>query len=164
MTASVTSTMRLSCPKEGSDGLMNRRAADNSKEDYDLACMSFSQKSGLYAVRMESEVFYGIKRGDPMARTILLHELGHYYHKHLTGDAEESERYDHERYRQAEEGSVSQRETDADDFAAMYLGREYVVKGLETIKQELLQRVDKECYEGTNTTFRELDLRIARLG
>ena len=146
-----------------SDDALDKEAAVHSRDDYDLACLSFNPKSCLYAVRMESEIFYGIKRGDPMARTTLLHELGHYYHKQLTGNAEESVRYDHERSRLAEEGSVSQREIDADDFAVLYLRQDYVVKGLEAIRQELLRRVDEGCYESVSTTFRELDLRIARL-
>ena len=145
------------------DDVIEKRAAGNLMEYYNLACLTFNSKPEFYAVRMESEVFYGIKRGEPMARTILLHELGHYYQRQMTGSAEVSEKHDAERSKLVEEGLVSQHETDADDFAAMYLGNDYVAKGLEAIKLELLRRIDEECYEDNDITFRELDSRIARL-
>ena len=51
-----------------------------------------------------------IKRGEAMSRTVLFHELGHYYHRHVRSSREEAEAYDAKRMQMVSEGKVIQNE------------------------------------------------------
>lgn len=119
----------------------------------------------VIAIRMTPAVFHGIRSGDPMARTCLFHELGHFVHKHLEVPGFQTDTYDKERYRIALEGGVIQQELEADAFAADYLGRNVVVEGLSVIRS----LHEKEFHDGVHiqedvtVAMRELDSRIVVL-
>lgn len=56
-------------------------AVDNTpmdEADYDYACLACNRDGKSPRILMIPRVFYDIKRGSAEARTILLHELGHY--------------------------------------------------------------------------------------
>lgn len=119
----------------------------------------------VIAIRMTPAVFHGIRSGDPMARTCLFHELGHFVHKHLEPPGFQTGAYDNERYRVALEGGVIQQELEADAFAAEYLGSNVVARGLSVIRS----LHEKELNDGVHipeevaVAMRELDRRIATM-
>lgn len=119
----------------------------------------------FFAIRMSPEVFHGIRRGDPMARTCLFHELGHYVRKHLQTPGFQTGDYDRERYSLASEGKVIRQELEADAFAAEYLGCDVVSEGLCQIRSLHEKTLGKGTYdpEGVAVAMRELDSRIEKL-
>lgn len=132
--------------------------------DYLCMCLSHSPASGRAEIWMQEAAFYGIKRGEPMSRTALFHELGHEYHNHCLKSKEDVDAYDKARVKLADDGDVKQEELDADQFAAEYLGRDYVMKGLSDLKAPLSKCVVEEEYEKhKELALKELDLRIERL-
>ena len=132
--------------------------------EYAFICLSRNGGTDLTAVWMEENVFYGIKRGDALARTSLFHELGHYYYSHMKRSKEEMAAYDEARVSDVEKGQVIREELDADQFAVEYLGREYVIAGLSELKSELSSRIDQGIYaEETEAAIKELDYRITKL-
>ena len=130
--------------------------------DYNLMCLSHVGGRENVQIWMEPDVFYGIKRGDPLARTSLFHELGHQYLGHLKDTTEEMEEYDEARVQAVKNGQVMQAELDADQFAADYLGRDYVIRGLADIRAALAK--ENACDEEQQAiALKEMDLRIEKL-
>ena len=119
----------------------------------------------VIAIRMTPAVFHGIRSGDPMARTCLFHELGHFVHKHLETPGFQTGAYDNERYRVALEGGVIQQELEADAFAAEYLGSNVVARGLSVIRSlhEKVLNDGVHIPEEVAVAMRELDRRIATM-
>ena len=131
--------------------------------EYEFMCLSRNNGDGSAAVWMETEAFYGIKRGNKLARMALFHELGHYYYRHLNRSAEEKEAYDRARVAAVEMGQVIQEELDADQFAVDYLGKDCVIAGLLELKTEISNRIDELNDEDTVAALKELDYRIMKL-
>ena len=130
--------------------------------NYNLMCLSHIGGRENVQIWMEPDVFYGIKRGDPLARTSLFHELGHHCLGHLKDSTEEMEAYDEARVQAVINGQVIQAELDADQFAADYLGRDYVIRGLADISAALAQ--ESACDEEQQAiALKEMDLRIEKL-
>ena len=132
--------------------------------EYLFMCLSRGATVDSASVWMEKDTFYGIKRGDSLARTCLFHELGHYYYQHLKRNQEEMDAYDEARVSAVEMGQVIQEELDADQFAADYLGRAYVIAGLSELKTEIASRIDHGlCDEENAAAIKELEYRINKL-
>ena len=133
--------------------------------DYDFACLAYSVEVDAVRILMDENIFYGIKRGEAMSRTILFHELGHYYHRHMRSSREEAEAYDAKRMQMVSEGKIIRNELDADAFAAEYLGNALVVQGLTDLKKALIRHIESGFYdeESGQASVRELELRIAVL-
>ena len=133
--------------------------------EYSFICLSRNTGIDSASVWMEEDVFYGIKRGDALARTSLFHELGHCYFRHLKSTKEKMDAYDEARSASVDMGQVIQEELDADQFAVDYLGTEYVITGLSELKSELSNRITQGFYdEETGTAaMKELDLRLMKL-
>ena len=71
------------------------------------------------------------------------------------------EAYESERIDRASQGAVMQQEVEADEFAARYLGRDYVAAGLKMIIAELQQyKDDSEILENLEIAIEELNKRI----
>ena len=51
--------------------------------NYNYMCLNYIGGRERVEIWMEPDIFYGIKRGDPMARTSLFHELGHHGYRLL---------------------------------------------------------------------------------
>ena len=119
----------------------------------------------VIAIRLTPAVFHGLRSGDPMARTCLFHELGHFVHKHLETPGFQTEAYDRERYRIALEGGTSQQELEADAFAADYLGNAIVAEGLSVIRSLHEKELNDGIHipEEVTVSMPELDSRIAVL-
>ena len=132
--------------------------------EYSYMCMSCSTGTDSASVWMEEDAFYGIKRGDPPARTALFHELGHYYHKHLKHSKEAMEAYDKAREAAVEMGQVMQQELDADQFAVDYLGKDYVIMGLSELKSQAEKNfVQDPTDQGNLAAVKEFAYRIMKL-
>ena len=130
------------------------------ESDFDYACLSCDKNGKAPRILMNSRVFYDIKRGYPEARTILLHELGHYHNMHIPN----SFGTDHgERECMAASGKVSQAEIHADAFAAQYLGVETVAEGLSVLKARILSDYSDCEADSYSATIKELDSRIVAL-
>ena len=137
----------------------------NDRFDYDFACLAYSPDVDAVRILMDENIFYGIKRGEAMSRTVLFHEMGHYYHRHMRSSREEAEAYDAKRMQMVSEGKVIRNELDADAFAAEYLGNALVVQGLTDLKKALVRHIESGFYdeESGQASVRELELRIAIL-
>lgn len=132
--------------------------------EYSYMCLSRNGETGLASVWMKEDAFYGIKRGNRLARTALFHELGHYYHRHQKASQEEKDAYDAERKAAVERGQVIKEELDADQFAADYLGKDYVIAGLAELKMEIEKGFDQGLYEKEDVAaIKELEYRIKKL-
>ena len=107
--------------------------------EYDYACLAHYRNNDSYMVHMEASIFNGIKANDPMSLTTLFHELGHYVNRDLEDKALYSSEYEDERSASILNGKANERELAADRFAAMILGNDIVVKGLEALKLNSLQ-------------------------
>ena len=130
--------------------------------NYNYMCLNHIGGRERVEIWMEPEVFYGIKRGDPLARTSLFHELGHHCLGHLKDSTEEMEVYDEARVQAVKNGQVMQAELDADQFAADYPGRDYVIRGLADIRAALAK--ESACDEEQQAiALKEMDLRIEKL-
>ncbi len=122
--------------------------------DYDNACLASAANGTSPRIKMEPELFYGIKRNSPASRFILLHEIGHYANQDLQ---KRSDDYEETRIEQARNGSVMEMELAADAFACAYLGLEDCMDALD----ELLTRADET--ELGKIYRSELDLRKKNL-
>lgn len=136
---------------------------DDTPEDlreYDFACFACAENAAVPRVIMTRDVYYDIKRGKPYARTILLHEIGHYYHNDLS--IRKGNR-DAEREELVSLGMVSDEEARADSFAVDYLGAPTVILGLEELKSLVTNRYINYEEQAVNAIINEIDLRIKRI-
>ena len=122
-----------------------------------IATLAVDQDRALPRIYMERELFYGLKRGEPMARMTVFHELGHFVHGDLPS-VFSSKEYDEDRINNAVSGDVLKAELDADAFAAAYLGTEMVIDGLVALKRLI---VDEYGYD--ELPIQEIEQRIKRL-
>ena len=82
---------------------------DTSSEDergYDFACLAAAKNGVIPKVKMTEEIFYGIKRNEPIARFSLFHEIGHYINGDLNNKDFISETYDANRVTAVKQGTV----------------------------------------------------------
>lgn len=110
---------------------------DTSSEDErecDFACLAAAKNGVVPRVKMTEEIFYGIKRNEPIARFSLLHEIGHHINGDLSNKDFTSETYDENRVAAVKQGRVLEFELKADAFACSYLGLDYSIKALEQLK------------------------------
>lgn len=150
------------CTKYRIDGGKIKRSKTNmDKQEYDFACLSSTIDSTCVQVWMEEDIFYGIKRNEPIARTALFHELGHYLYNHLQNGKVDMDAYDHQRQQAIQQGFVLQQEVEADKFAVRYLGAGYVAEGLRTLVERSQQRLENELDDDENNfAIQELNKRI----
>ena len=134
---------------------------DNPKTvEYDFACLAYKKDGSAPRVMMKREFFYDIKRGTPESRTILMHELGHYYNGDNLNTKGNS---DLDRESLIAQNKVSEKELKADAFAVKYLGVEKVAAGLEALKQRVLTEYADYDEESVQLTVKELEIRISYL-
>ena len=129
---------------------------EKERTEYDFACLAFGENGAFPRIMMTKEVYYDIKRGEPYARMILLHELGHYDRQdHLIPKAD----CDEERARLVSGGLVSEAELAADFFAAAYLGAEVVAVGLQQLWEKIACKYNECDEEEAELARKELALR-----
>ena len=125
-----------------------------SKNEADYACLGVSENGIAPRIVMTNDIFYDFKRGCPMARLVVFHELGHFIH----GDLNESfhtASYDAERINIASQGKVIDVEVEADDFAVKYLGVDMVLSGFSALYNQVAQN------EGAELALSEIKTRIS---
>ncbi len=126
---------------------------------YEYACAALGS-DGSMRILMEPEVYLDFIRGQPYARTAILHELGHVFNNDLPEIDRDGTEYDAERLSTIEAGKVHEREIRADAFAARFLGTEVVSTGLT-----FLRDTDIAEDESANApSIQELGRRIKILG
>ncbi len=128
--------------------------------DYSFACLACAENGVAPRILIERELFYDIIRGSIEARVILLHELGHYFHRHLSQQIKDR---DAVRIDRASSGYVDPNEIEADLFVVSYLGKEQTIMGLQC----LIERICKEYADydkySVQLAVNEIKLRIAAL-
>ena len=134
----------------------------NEVINYDFACLATTPGNTSVRVMLDEDIFYGIKRNDKMARTVLFHELGHYANNHLKNGMADMNAYDHKRYEIAQQGNVIEQEQEADLYAVRYLGLDYVYDGLFALRERLLPLLSDGVHEEdeVKTAVSELDSRL----
>ena len=109
-------------------------SSSEDERDYDFACLAAAKNGVVPRVKMTEEIFYGIKRNEPIARFTLLHEIGHHINRDLRNKDFTAETYDENRVAAVKQGRVLDFELKADAFACSYLGSDYIIKALEQLK------------------------------
>lgn len=131
--------------------------SDPIQRDFDFSCLAFSKGGTVPRIMIQEDLFYDFKRGTDEARTILLHEIGHY----ANGD-HGHEHYDDNRLETAQMGSVLEMEIRADFFAADYLGYDIVLCGLKALKKRILSFLsDESTSDAYQSTIAELAARTS---
>ncbi len=133
---------------------------ENTVTDYDFAGLTLT-KTGFSSINMDKEVFYGIKQGNPMARMILFHELGHYYYGDLQNKDFKQEEYQKRRENAIKNGGVVDEEVRADAFALNYLDLEYVTKALEILKEKIQEKYGPD--KDAELIIEEINIRMQKI-
>ena len=128
--------------------------------DYSFACLACAENGVAPRILMDRELFYDIIRGSVEARVILLHELGHYHHQHLSQPAKDR---DATRMDCASAGFVDPNELEADLFVAAYLGREKTIMGLQCLMERIRKEYADYDADSLQLPVGELKLRIEAL-
>lgn len=128
--------------------------------DYSFACLACAENGVAPRILIDRELFYDIIRGSVEARVILLHELGHYHHQHLSQQVKDR---DTARMDCASAGFVDPNELEADRFVASYLGREKTIMGLKCLMERLCKEYADYDEDSLQIAADELKLRIAAL-
>lgn len=129
-------------------------------KDYSFACLACAENGTVPRILIDRELFYDIIRGSVVARVILLHELGHYQHQHLSHRVEDR---DQVRTNLATAGDVDPNELEADLYAATYLGKEKTIAGLRDLADWIRKAYTDYEESSLQLAVKELQLRIAAL-
>lgn len=133
---------------------------DHNDEDYTFACLGCGQNGVAPRVQMTKEMFDELKNQTLMAKTVVMHEVGHYYNSDVGNNDDNSE----DRRRElVSQNKVCPKEIKADTFAVQYLGKDNVIGGLENLRDKIL--VDYADYdaESVQLSIREIEIRISHI-
>ena len=90
---------------------------DPDAADYNFACLGWAENGVAPRVAMTKELYEELKSGVPVAKVVLMHEIGHYYN----GDNEKEEDNSDDRRRELVlKNKVCHKEINADAFAVKY--------------------------------------------
>ena len=115
---------------------------DPESTDYDYACLGCGENGIAPRVAMTEKIYNELKEEKPVAKVILLHEIGHYYNSDVGNNEDNS---DERRRHLVIRNKGCSKEIKADDFAVKYLGKESVVAGLRELQRRIL--VDYADYD-----------------
>lgn len=108
---------------------------EHDDEDYTFACLGCGKDGVAPRVQMTKEMFDELKNQTSMAKTVVMHEVGHYYNSDIGNGDDNSE----DRRRElVSQNKVCPKEIKADAFAVQYLGKDTVVAGLENLRDKIL--------------------------
>ena len=110
---------------------------------------------------MTEELLNELRNEIPVAKVVLMHEIGHYYNSDVGNNEDNS---DDRRRELVVQNKVCHKEIKADAFAVEYLGKETVVAGLEKLKQRILDVYKDYDEESVELSIREIDIRISHIG
>ena len=133
---------------------------EHDEEDFTFACLGCGQNGIAPRVQMTKELYGELKKETPMAKTVVMHEIGHYYNSDVGHNEDNSEEI---RQILVSQNMVCQKEIKADAFAVQYLGKDEVVAGLEALKYRIL--IDYADYdeESVELSIREINIRISHI-
>lgn len=133
---------------------------DPDSVDYNFACLGWAKNGVAPRIAMTEELYKELKAGVPVAKVVLMHEIGHYYH----GDNEKDEDNSDDRRRELVlQNKVCHKEINADAFAVKYLGKEPVIAGLNELQRRILVDFTDYDEESIQITIKEIDIRISHI-
>ncbi len=127
-------------------------------EDYSFACLGCGKDGVAPRVAMTRELYDELKIETTMAKTVVLHEVGHYYNSDVGNNEDNS---DDRRRNLVAQNKVCPKEIKADAFAVKYLGKDTVIAGLETLKQRILNIYKDYDEESVELSVKEIDIRVS---
>ena len=133
---------------------------DTDSVDYNFACLGCGENGVAPRVAMTEKVYDELKEELPVAKVVLLHEIGHYYNSDVGKNEDNSD----ERRRQlVVKNEACPKEIKADAFAVKYLGKETIVKGLQELQRRILVDFADYDEESVQITIKEIDIRISHI-
>lgn len=133
---------------------------DPDSVDYNFACLGWAENGVAPRVAMTDKLYKELKAGLPVAKVVLLHEIGHYYNCDNEKDEDNS---DDRRREFVLQNKVCYKEINADAFAVKYLGKETVIAGLQELQQRILADFADYDEESIQITIKEIDIRISHI-
>lgn len=128
--------------------------------EYSFACLGCGENGVAPRVTMSKKIYDELKEEKPVAKVILLHEIGHYYNSDIGNNQNNS----YERRRQfVTRNEACSKEIRADAFAVQYLGKETVVAGLKELQRRILADYQDHDEESVQITIKEIDIRISHI-
>jgi len=128
--------------------------------DFSFACLGCGKDGVAPRVVMTKELLDELKNGIPVAKVVLMHEIGHYYNSDVGKNEDNS---DDRRRNLVAQNKVCPKEIKADAFAIKYLGKDTVIAGLETLKQRILDVYKDYDEESVELSVKEIDIRISQI-
>ncbi len=128
--------------------------------DYSFACLGCGKDGVAPRVVMTEELFDELRNEKPVAKVVLMHEVGHYYNSDVGNNEDNS---DERRRKLVANNVVCPKEIKADAFAVEYLGKEVVVAGLKTLKKRILDVYKDYDEESVELSIKEIDIRISHI-
>ena len=129
-------------------------------EDYSFACLGCGKDGVAPRVVMTKDLLNELRNEIPVAKVVLMHEIGHYYYSDVGNNEDNS---DDRRRELVVQNKVCHKEIKADAFAVEYLGKEMVIAGLETLKQRILDVYKDYEEESVELSIKEIDIRISHI-
>ena len=127
-------------------------------DDYSFACLGCGKDGKAPRVVMTEELFAELKAEEPVAKVVLMHEIGHYHNSDVGNNEDNS---DDRRRELVANNQVCPKEIKADAFAVRYLGKETVIEGLEILKRRILDVYKDYDEESVELSIKEIDIRIS---
>ena len=128
--------------------------------DYSFACLGCGKDGVAPRVVMTEELLNDLRNEIPVAKVVLMHEIGHYYNSDVGNNEDNSDDRSRELVVQ---NKVCHKEIKADAFAVGYLGKETVIEGLKTLKQRILDVYKNYDEESVELSIKEIDIRISHI-
>ena len=133
---------------------------EHDDEDYTFACLGCGKDGVAPRVLMTEELYNELKKQTPMGKTVVMHEIGHYYNSDVGHNEDNSE----ERRRNlVSQNMVCQKEIKADAFAVQYLGKDTVIAGLETLKERIIKDYADYDEESVRLSIKEIEIRLSHI-
>lgn len=133
---------------------------DPDSVDYNFVCLGWAENGVAPRVAMTEELYEELKAEVPVAKVILMHEIGHYYND----DNKKYEDNSDDRRREfVLQNKVCHKEINADAFAVRYLGKDTVIAGLRELQRRILVDFADYDEESVKITIREIDIRISHI-
>ena len=133
---------------------------EHDDEDYTFACLGCGKDGVAPRVLMTEELYNELKKQTPMGKTVVMHEIGHYYNSDVGHNEDNSE----ERRRNlVSQNMVCQKEIKSDAFAVQYLGKDTVIAGLEALKERIIKDYADYDEESVRLSIKEIEIRLSHI-
>ena len=133
---------------------------DPDSVDYNFACLGWAENGIAPRVAMTEKLYKELKAGVPVAKVVLMHEIGHYQNGDVTMDDDNS---DERRSKLVANDEVCPKEIKADAFAVEYLGKETVIDGLKELQRRILADFADYDEESVKISIKEIEIRIKKI-